>query len=33
MVVEGIGHSVIRRGPFNCLSGAGSIKFSTQNAE
>jgi len=31
--VEEIGRSVIRRSPFNLLCGAGSIKFSIQNAE
>jgi len=33
MVLEGIGRSVIRRGPFNILCGAGSIKLSLLNAE
>jgi hypothetical protein len=33
MIVEGIGRTVIIRGPFNLLYGADSIKFSIQNAE
>jgi hypothetical protein len=31
--VEGIDRSVIIRGSFNLLCGAGNIKFSIQNAE